>query len=129
MPLEWEEWPVLLYQSQSEGAPLLRVGTAGKQSKEHHCCRVFLEAWFRLDLPWVSNEAVLPVDLWAFAMWSICRLSKITRGCKPHVDSCRIASTSSSKFFCWSWHLLSLKSCNRCIPMWLQRNNSRDDAR
>ena len=50
------------------------------------------------------------------------RMEKSKRGCKPPVKSC-ISPTSISMFPFWSWHPLSLQSCNWRNPMCLQRED------
>jgi hypothetical protein len=75
-------------------------------SKERHWYRLYLnEIRFAIHLPWISKDAVLPVDLWAICH-VICNEKK-TWKLEKRVGSCRNA-TSSSSFLFWSWHLLSL---------------------
>jgi hypothetical protein len=65
-----------------------------------------------LDLPWILKDAVLPVDLRAFAMWF--ERSNGLQTCKrmqAPVETCRNPTSFFTFLFC-SWHLLSLQSCN-----------------
>jgi hypothetical protein len=82
-----------------------------------------------LDLPCICHEffkkAVLPVDLWAFAVWSA--RSYHLQTCNRMHSACRFLYNCDqiSIFLFCSRHLFSLQSCNGCNHMWLQRDGER----